>query len=110
MTKCPLQAGKPASAFPYAGPSIPAQVRMNTLNEGSALTGYVKPIVNELLAQMVGVQADFSGNLIKAKNANAARVHTMLVIGGCDPAEAGPLCRASGFTAKVRRTRSRKRR
>lgn len=44
------------------------------------------PIVNELRANIVRVDANFSATPIKAKiaNAEAARVHTMLVIGPRD--------------------------
>jgi threonyl-tRNA synthetase len=47
---------------------------------------YAKRIVNELRANQVRVVADFSSNRMKAKIAEAekARVHTMLVIGGRD--------------------------
>ena len=56
----------------------------------AALIDYAKPIVNELRANMVRVEGDFSATPIKAKIADAeqARVHTMLVIGGRD-VEAG---------------------
>ena len=56
------------------------------LNDDAALIDYAKPIVNELRANMVRVEADFSATPIKAKIANAeqTRVHTMLVIGGRD--------------------------
>jgi threonyl-tRNA synthetase len=45
-----------------------------------------KPIVNELRANMVRVDSDFSATPFKAKisNAEQLRVHTMLVIGGRD--------------------------
>ena len=68
----------------------PEQVRVITLNDDAALLDYAKPIVNELRANMVRVEADFSPNPVKAKIADAetARVHTMLVIGGRD-VEAG---------------------
>jgi len=48
------------------------------------------PIVNELRANIVRVDANFSATPIKAKiaNAEAARVHTMLVLGPRD-VEAG---------------------
>jgi threonyl-tRNA synthetase len=51
---------------------------------------YAKPIVNELRANFVRVSADFGTDPIKAKIAEAekAKVHTMLVIGGRD-VEAG---------------------
>ena len=64
----------------------PDQVRVITLNDDTALADYAQPIVNELRANMVRVEADFSATPIKAKIANAetARVHTMLVIGPRD--------------------------
>ncbi len=64
----------------------PDQVRVITLSDDAALLDYAKPIVNELRANMVRVETDFSTDPIKAKIANAeqARVHTMLVIGGRD--------------------------
>jgi threonyl-tRNA synthetase len=68
----------------------PEQVRVITLNDDAALVDYAKPIVNELRANMVRAEADFSATPIKAKiaDAEAARVHTMLVIGPRD-VEAG---------------------
>jgi threonyl-tRNA synthetase len=68
----------------------PEQVRVLTLNDDAALLDYARPIVNELRANLVRVEADFSANPVKAKIADAekARVHTMLVIGGRD-VEAG---------------------
>lgn len=64
----------------------PDQVRVITLNDDEALINYAKPIVNELRANMVRVDADFSATPFKAKisNAEQLRVHTMLVIGGRD--------------------------
>src|SRR5262245_39981837 len=64
----------------------PDQVRVITLNDDQALIDYAKPIVNELRANMVRVEADFSATPIKAKIADAeqSRVHTMLVIGARD--------------------------
>ena len=64
----------------------PDQVRVITLNDDQALIDYAQPIVNELRANMVRVDADFSATPFKAKIANAEqlRVHTMLVIGGRD--------------------------
>jgi len=61
-------------------------VRVLTLNDDVALIDYAKPIVNELRANMVRVEADFTPTPIKAKIADAeiARVHTMLVIGARD--------------------------
>ena len=62
----------------------PDQVRVITLNDDEALINYAKPIVAELRANMVRVDADFSATPFKAKisNAEQLRVHTMLVIGG----------------------------
>jgi threonyl-tRNA synthetase len=64
----------------------PDQVRVLTLNDDAALLDYAKPIVNELRANFVRVSADFGTDPIKAKIAEAekAKVHTMLVIGGRD--------------------------
>ncbi len=64
----------------------PDQVRVLTLNDDPALIDYAKPIVNELRANMVRAEGDYSANPIKAKIAGAetARVHTMLVIGARD--------------------------
>ncbi|MGN6554701.1 MAG: threonine--tRNA ligase [Verrucomicrobiota bacterium] len=64
----------------------PDQVRVITLNDDQALIDYAQPIVNELRANMVRVDSDFSATPFKAKIANAEqlRVHTMLVIGGRD--------------------------
>jgi threonyl-tRNA synthetase len=64
----------------------PDQVRVITLNDDEALIAYAKPIVAELRANMVRVDADFSATPVKAKisNAEQLRVHTMLVIGGRD--------------------------
>jgi threonyl-tRNA synthetase len=68
----------------------PDQVRVITLNDDEALINYAKPIVAELRANMVRVDADYSATPFKAKisNAEQLRVHTMLVIGGRDT-EAG---------------------
>ncbi len=64
----------------------PDQVRVITLNDDEALINYAQPIVTELRANMVRVDADFSATPFKAKIADAekTRVHTMLVIGGRD--------------------------
>jgi len=64
----------------------PDQVRVITLNDDAALINYAQPIVNELRANMVRAEAVFSATPFKAKIANAeqAKVHTMLVIGGRD--------------------------
>jgi threonyl-tRNA synthetase len=64
----------------------PDQVRVITLSDDEALINYAKPIVNELRANLVRADGDFSATPFKAKIADAekARVHTMLVIGGRD--------------------------
>ena len=64
----------------------PEQVRVLTLGEEEPLLNYAQAIVNELRANYVRVAADFGTDPIKAKIANAetAKVHTMLVIGGRD--------------------------
>lgn len=64
----------------------PEQVRVLTLGEEEPLLNYAKEIVHELRRQFVRVEGDFGNNPIKAKIADAekARVHTMLVIGGRD--------------------------
>jgi len=68
----------------------PDQVRIITLSDDQSLIDYAQPIVNELRANMVRVDSDFSATPFKAKIADAEklRVHTMLVIGGRD-VEAG---------------------
>src|SRR6476469_6724026 len=64
----------------------PEQVRVLTLGEEEPLVNYAKAIVNELRANMVRVDADFSSTKINGKiqEAEQAKVHTMLVIGGRD--------------------------
>ncbi len=64
----------------------PEQVRVLTIGEDAALVEYAKAIVNELRANMVRVEGDYSNDNIKGKIADAeqAKVHTMLVIGGRD--------------------------
>ena len=64
----------------------PDQVRVITLNDDPALIEYARPIVQELRANLVRADADYSATPFKAKIADAeqARVHTMLVIGGRD--------------------------
>ena len=61
-------------------------MRVITLNDDAKLIDYAQPIVNELRANMVRVNSDFSATPFKAKisNAEQLRVHTMLVIGGRD--------------------------
>jgi len=64
----------------------PDQVRVITIGDDPKLLDYAKGILNELRSQMVRAEADFTTDPIKAKIANAeqAKVHTMLVIGGRD--------------------------
>ena len=49
----------------------PDQGRVITLNDDQALIGYAQPIVNEIRANMVSVDSDFSATPFKAKIANA---------------------------------------
>jgi threonyl-tRNA synthetase len=64
----------------------PEQVRVITVGDDEPLLNYAKQIVNDLHAQEVRVVGDFGTDPMKAKIADAekARVHTMLVIGGRD--------------------------
>ena len=64
----------------------PEQVRVLTIGEEEPLVNYAKAIVQELRASFVRVEADFSSNKINGKiqDAEKAKVHTMLVIGGRD--------------------------
>ncbi|HEX7577130.1 MAG TPA: His/Gly/Thr/Pro-type tRNA ligase C-terminal domain-containing protein, partial [Verrucomicrobiae bacterium] len=64
----------------------PNQVHVVTLDDDHGLMGYAQSIVNELRAAMVRVDADFSATPFKTRIADAelAKVHTMLVIGGRD--------------------------
>ncbi len=64
----------------------PEQVRVLTLNDDAALVDYAKAITAELRANFVRVEGDYGADPVKAKISDAehARVHTMLVIGGRD--------------------------
>ena len=64
----------------------PDQVRVITIGDDERIVGHAKGLVAELRANMVRVESDFSATPFKAKIADAekARVHTMLVIGGRD--------------------------
>jgi threonyl-tRNA synthetase len=64
----------------------PEQVRVLTLGTEEPLVRYARGIVDELRASMVRAEGDFSTNMINGKiqDAEKARVHTMLVIGGRD--------------------------
>jgi threonyl-tRNA synthetase len=64
----------------------PEQVRVLTIGDEEPLVNYAKAIVNELRANFVRVDADYSTNKINGKiqDAEKSKVHTMLVIGGRD--------------------------
>jgi threonyl-tRNA synthetase len=64
----------------------PEQVRVITIGDDEPLLNYAKAIVDELRANFVRVVSDFGSDPMKAKIAEAekAKVHTMLVIGGRD--------------------------
>jgi threonyl-tRNA synthetase len=64
----------------------PEQVRVLTIGDDEALVNYAKAIVAELRASMVRCEGDYSTNKINGKiqDAEKAKVHTMLVIGGRD--------------------------
>jgi len=64
----------------------PEQVRVLTLNDEERLVAYAQEIIQQLRAEQVRVESDLGPDPIKAKIAEAerARVHTMLVIGGRD--------------------------
>jgi threonyl-tRNA synthetase len=64
----------------------PEQVRIITIGDDEKLLGYAKSISDELRGNFVRCEPDFRNDPIKAKIAEAeqAKVHTMLVIGGRD--------------------------
>ena len=64
----------------------PEQVRVLTIGDDEALVNYAKGIVTELRANMVRCDSDYTMNKINGKiqEAEQAKVHTMLVIGGRD--------------------------
>jgi threonyl-tRNA synthetase len=64
----------------------PEQVRVMTIGDDEKLVSYAKQIVNELRGNFVRTESDFSSNKINGKiqEAEKAKVHTMLVIGGRD--------------------------
>src|SRR5204862_3416051 len=64
----------------------PEQVRVITLGSEEPLLNYAKDVVNQLRAQQVRAEGDYSNDPMKAKIAEAekAKVHTMLVIGARD--------------------------
>jgi threonyl-tRNA synthetase len=66
----------------------PEQVRVLTIGEDEALVSYAKAIVQELRANMVRAEGDYSNDKINGKiqQAELAKVHTMLVVGPRDMA------------------------
>ncbi len=64
----------------------PEQVRVLTVGEEESLAAYAKGIVQELRAQMVRAEGDYSNDKINGKiqRAEQAKVHTMLVVGPRD--------------------------
>ena len=65
---------------------MPEQVRVLTLNDEERLVTYAKEIIRQLRHEQVRVESDLGPDPIKAKIAEAekAKVHAMLVIGGRD--------------------------
>jgi threonyl-tRNA synthetase len=65
---------------------VPEQVRVLTIGEEAPLVEYAKKIVAELRANMVRAEGDYGTDKINGKiqDAEKAKVHTMLVIGGRD--------------------------
>jgi threonyl-tRNA synthetase len=66
----------------------PEQVRVLTIGEEEPLVSYAKAIVQELRANMVRAEGDYSNDKINGKiqQAEQAKVHTMLVVGPRDMA------------------------
>jgi threonyl-tRNA synthetase len=66
----------------------PEQVRVLTISDEEPLVNYARSLVNELRANLVRAEADFSADKINGKiqRAEEAKVHTMLVIGPRDMA------------------------
>jgi threonyl-tRNA synthetase len=66
----------------------PEQVRVLTIGEDEPLVSYAKTIVQELRANMVRAEGDYSNDKINGKiqQAELAKVHTMLVVGPRDMA------------------------
>jgi len=66
----------------------PEQVRVLTIGEDAPLVDYAKAIVQELRANMVRAEGDYSNDKINGKiqRAELAKVHTMLVVGPRDMA------------------------
>jgi threonyl-tRNA synthetase len=66
----------------------PEQVRVLTIGEDEPLVNYAKDIVQELRANMVRAEGNYSNDKINGKiqHAELAKVHTMLVVGPRDMA------------------------
>jgi threonyl-tRNA synthetase len=66
----------------------PEQVRVLTIGEDEALVNYAKALVQELRANMVRAEGDYTNDKINGKiqQAEQAKVHTMLVVGPRDMA------------------------
>jgi threonyl-tRNA synthetase len=66
----------------------PEQVRVLTIGEDESLVNYAKAIVQELRANMVRAEGDYSNDKINGKiqQAELAKVHIMLVVGPRDMA------------------------
>ncbi|MCC6232349.1 MAG: threonine--tRNA ligase [Verrucomicrobiales bacterium] len=64
----------------------PEQVRVLTLGDDEPLVAYARGVVEELRSHFVRAEGDYTTNKIngKVQDAEKARVHTMLVIGGRD--------------------------
>lgn len=64
----------------------PEQVRVLTIGDDASLVNYAQSVAKELRSHFIRCEADFRTDPIKAKIAEAesAKVHTMLVIGGRD--------------------------
>jgi threonyl-tRNA synthetase len=64
----------------------PEQVRVLTIGDDPALAAYAKALVQELRANMVRAEGDYTNDKINGKiqQAEQAKVHTMLVIGPRD--------------------------
>ena len=64
----------------------PEQVRVLTIGEEEPLVNYAKSIVQELRANMVRAEGDYTNDKINGKiqQAELAKVHTMLVVGPRD--------------------------
>ena len=64
----------------------PEQVRVLTITDDEAVVKYAKGIVQELRANMVRAEGDYTNDKINGKiqAAEQAKVHTMLVVGGRD--------------------------